>query len=105
MINGNPQEDSAACGGSPMCSTSTPAGIVDMAGIYAAHEQIQTSGNPNIFGFLVAENALDCSTTVDAQGARISEINGNPSIFYDCNNPPNPWNTLDLEVLSWQDLD
>ncbi len=105
MINGNPQEDSVACAGSPVCSTSSPAGIADMAGVYAAHEQIQLEGNPNIFGFLVAEDALDCSTTVDAQGNGISTINGDPNIFYDCNNPPNPWNALDLEVLTWQELD
>ena len=34
----------------------------------AAHEQIAISGNPNIFGFLVAEDALDCSSVVDGQG-------------------------------------
>ncbi|MCP3980191.1 MAG: hypothetical protein GY716_12875 [bacterium] len=104
-LNGNPQEDSSGCPSN--CGSPLPSSIADMAGIYAAHEQIQISGNPNLFGFMIAEDATDCSDTVDAQGKGISTINGNPKIFRDCNHPPNPWETggAGVELLSWQEIE
>ncbi len=102
-INGNPQEDSPACGSG--CSTTTPASIDGMAGIIAAHEQIGISGNPNIFGFMIAEDAIDCSDMVNGGSGGLSTINGNPNIFYDCNHPPNPWASANItEQLWWQEV-
>ena len=103
MINGNPQEDSIACSGS--CSTTAPGNIGDIAGIFAAHEQFQVSGNPNLFGFIVSEDAIDCSPVVNAMGNGTSTIDGDPNVFYDCNNPPNPWNTGEIKVVSWEEVD
>ncbi|MCP3980725.1 MAG: hypothetical protein GY716_15595 [bacterium] len=97
-LNGNPQEDTSACGSS--CSTGVPSGIVGMAGIFAAHEQIAISGNPNIFGFMVAEDAIDCSGTVTG-----TAFNGDPQLFYDCNHPPNPWATPALTKRVWWEED
>ena len=77
-----------------------------MAGILAAHEQIAISGNPNIFGFLIAEDAVDCSDMVDGAFVGLTTVNGNPHIFYDCQHPPNPWAVaVDVERLSWQEVD
>ena len=74
--------------------------------IYAAHEQIQISGNPSIHGQLLAEDAIDCSTTVDAQGKGISTVNGNPRIQYDCGYPPNPWDQDGAtRMISWQEIE
>ena len=80
MLNGNPQEDSAACLATA-CNTTTHTDIEARSGIYAAHEQIQLSGNPNIFGFMLAEDALDCSTVVGGQGrGRMSAFGGKADI-------------------------
>jgi hypothetical protein len=100
MINGNPQEDTSACGST--CSSTAPSDVATISGIYAAHEQIQTSGNPNIFGFMMAEDALDCSPMVTLP----NEFNGTPQIFYDCSHPPNPWATpATVERERWQEID
>ena len=97
--------NAAACSGTA-CSYSGPGNIQHMGGIYAAHEQIQISGNPNIFGFMISEDALDCSDTVDGQGRGASTINGSPQVFYDCQHPPNPWaTTADFERVAWQEID
>jgi Tfp pilus assembly protein PilX len=101
MLNGNPQEDSNACSGGT-CSYSAPSDIAQMGGIYAAHEQIQISGNPNIFGFMIAEDAIDCSSVVTAP----VEFNGDPNIFYDCNHPPNPWAVASsASIANWHELE
>ncbi len=102
-INGNPQEDSPACGSG--CSTTSPSNISGMAGIIAAHEQIGISGNPNIFGFMVAEDSIDCSPMVDGGSGGVSTLGGSPNIFYDCNHPPNPWASANItERLWWQEV-
>jgi len=104
MLNGNPQEDTTACGSS--CSTTPPSDIADMGGIWAVHEQIQVSGNPNVFGFMVAEDAIDCSSTVDGQGVGQTSFNGDLQLMYDCNHPPNPWAvTSALALLDWQEVE
>ena len=97
MVSGNPGAGDACSSG---CSTTTPTDIDSYSGIIAAHEQVQFGGNPNILGFVLAEDAADCSALVTAP----TEINGNPSIFYDCNHPPNPWFDK-VEVRSWQNID
>lgn len=103
-ISGNPQEDVVGCSGT--CPSTAPSSIADRGGIYAAHEQVQISGNPNIFGFITIEDALDCSPTVDGQGHGVSEFNGNPQVFYDCEHPPSPWITAGTaERLSWHEVE
>ncbi len=103
MINGNPQEDTLGCGST--CSSTAPSAIADMGGIYAAHEQVQFSGNPNIFGFVTIEDAIDCSPTVDGQGRGVSEFNGNAQVFYDCQHPPSPWVTAgSTQRLNWNEV-
>jgi hypothetical protein len=100
VISGNTQEDTQACGGT--CSVSAPADIARIAGIYAAHEQIYVGGTPNLFGFLVAEEAIDCDNAVNAP----TKIGGTTEIQYDCNHPPNPW-LVDQppEVVGWQEIE
>ena len=100
MLAGNTQEDTQACGGT--CSVSAPSDIARIAGVYAAHEQIKVNGNPNLFGFLVAEEAIDCDNSVVAP----TTILGNPEIHYDCDHPPNPW-LVDQppEVVAWQEVE
>ena len=97
-INGSPQQHTAACGST--CSSSAPGNIAHMGGVYAAHEQIQINGNPNIFGVLIAEEAIDCSTSVKAP----TEVNGDPQVFFDCDHPPNPWAGEPTHWLSWQEV-
>jgi Tfp pilus assembly protein PilX len=100
VLSGNTQEDTQGCAGT--CSVSAPADIARIAGIYAAHEQISISGSPNLFGFLVAEEAIDCDNAQNAP----TTITGNPEIQYDCEHPPNPW-LVDQppEVVAWQEVE
>jgi hypothetical protein len=98
LLSGNTQEDTHSCAGS--CSTAAPADIMAIAGVIAAHEQIGVGGNPNIFGFLVAEEAGDCSNEESAP----TKLNGTPEIFYDCNHPPNPWAT-GPRLASWEEAE
>jgi Tfp pilus assembly protein PilX len=100
VLSGNTQEDTQACGGT--CSVSTPSDIARIAGIYAAHEQIAVGGSPNLFGFLVAEEAINCDNAVNAP----TTIMGNPEIQYDCDHPPNPW-LVDQppEIVAWQEVE
>ncbi len=101
MVSGNPQETSLACSGSPACDFPDPTDIQHMGGIYAAHESIRISGNPNVFGFLVAEEAIECSTEVS--GSMV--LDGNPKIFYNCEDPPSPWvNNVPTQRLNWQEV-
>lgn len=63
-------------------------------GLIAAHEQVGISGNPNVNGYIIAEEKLDTSGTVTGTG-----LSGNPTITYNCGlNPPlaGP-----LQVLVW----
>jgi Tfp pilus assembly protein PilX len=100
VVSGNTQEDTQACAGT--CSVTVPVDIERIAGIYAAHEQIAIGGNPNIFGFLVAEEAIDCDNSVNAP----TKINGNPEIQYDCDHPPNPWLAdQPPKVVAWQEVE
>jgi len=101
-ISGSPNRLDTACGGA--CPTTGPTALRSMAGVIAAHEQIRISGDPNLFGYLVAEDALDCSDTVDGQGRGASVFDGNPQIYYDCDNPPSPLIDNGLDLTSWQEL-
>jgi hypothetical protein len=63
-------------------------------GLIAAHEQIDISGNPEITGYIIAEDAADVSQTV-----KENKISGNPTITYECDlNPPLPG---PLQILAW----
>ncbi len=100
-MSGNPQENSAACSGSPSCDYPAPSGIDYRGGVYAAHEQIKISGNPNIFGFMVAEDAIDCSAEV----VNPTTVSGSPNLFYDCDHPPSPWaSDVPTHRLNWQEV-
>jgi hypothetical protein len=100
VLSGNTQEDTQGCGGT--CAVSPPSDIARIAGIYAAHEQVIISGSPNLFGFLVAEEAIDCDNT----GMAPTKIGGNPEIHYDCEHPPNPWLVEQPpEVVAWQEVE
>jgi hypothetical protein len=49
-------------------------------GLIAAHEQVQVSGNPTIYGFIIAEHFTTSAT---------ASVRGNPQIVFDCGlNPP-----------------
>ena len=97
-LSGNPGATNACPSG---CSTSSVSNVDTYSGIIAAHEQISISGNPQILGFLLVEDAIACSDMVTGG----TTINGNPSIYYDCNNPPNPWATDLTVVTSWQEVE
>ncbi len=100
-MSGNPQENSPACSGSPVCDFSAPSNIQHMGGIYSAHENIKISGSPNIFGFLVTEDAIECSSEVPGS----MDLDGNLNVFYDCDHPPSPWvNNVPIQRLNWQEV-
>ena len=104
LLSGDTQEDTNACGAT--CTTSIFSGLKYMGGIFAAHEQIQISSSGNIFGFLLAEDAIDCSTTVDGMGRGLTTIDGSPSIYYDCQHPANPWAAVSgFKIQSWQEIE
>ena len=104
LVSGRDIVNSGASGATDACasgcSTTTPSNVDTFNGIFAAHEVFKISGNPNILGFLLAEDAIDCSAKVTGPVL----ISGVPKIFYDCNNPPNPWAEA-LEILSWQEIE
>jgi prepilin-type N-terminal cleavage/methylation domain-containing protein len=62
------------------------------------------SGNPNIFGFLYAEDAIACTDTVNT-GFGIS-TGADADIMYDCLHPPNPWGSGNAELtMTWQEVE
>jgi hypothetical protein len=85
------------------CPVTGPTDLVARAGIVAAHEQVRISGDPSLYGFVVAEDAIDCSSTVDADDRGASILDGAPEVYFDCDNPPNPWRTDGIEMTSWQE--
>lgn len=99
-ISGSAQDDTQGCASG--CSSTAPADIQRISGAYATHEQLLVNGNPNIFGLLVAEEAIDCSKVASAPTA----ILGNPEIFYDCDHPPNPWAADEPpKRVAWQEVE
>ncbi|GBC84348.1 hypothetical protein HRbin11_00773 [bacterium HR11] len=95
------QGEAAACGALP-----TP-GNPAAAAIVAAHEQVQVVGNAQIDGFVLAEDANDCSTLVRRVGSapddRVMRIGGNASIHYDCEHPPNGF-LIPVRMTGWQEI-
>ena len=71
-------------------------------GYFVAHEQVSLRGNANFAGFVIAEEAANCVEPQGQGGA--SNLNGNPDIFYDCDNPPNPWAAELLRITSWEEV-
>jgi hypothetical protein len=71
-------------------------------GMFLAHEQVSLSGNANFAGFVIAEEAAYC---VETQSPGLKTImNGNPDIYYDCENPPDPWLAELLRINSWEEV-
>lgn len=95
------QGEAAACGALP-----TP-GDPRTAAIVAAHEQVQVLGNAQIDGFVLAEDANDCSTLVRRVGTasddQVMRIGNNASIHYDCEHPPNGF-LIPVRLNGWQEI-
>jgi hypothetical protein len=95
------QGEAAACGALP------GPGEPGAAAIVAAHEQVQVMGNAWIDGFVVAEDANDCSTLVRRVGSapadQVMRIGGNASIHYDCEHPPNGF-LVPVRMTGWQEI-
>ncbi|HSE40594.1 MAG TPA: hypothetical protein VLH08_07480 [Acidobacteriota bacterium] len=71
-------------------------------GIIAAHEQIMFRGASILDGFAVAENAINCATLVDS-AAGVTTGTGGADVHYDCEHPPNPWDT-GVVLLRWEEV-
>jgi hypothetical protein len=71
-------------------------------GIIAAHEQIMFRGASMLDGFAVAENAINCATLVDS-AAGVTTGTGGADVHYDCEHPPNPWDT-GVVLLRWEEV-
>jgi len=95
------QGEAAACGALP------GPGEPGTAAIVAAHEQVQVMGDARIDGFVVAEDANDCSTLVrrvdSAPAHQVMRIGGNASIHYDCEHPPNGF-LVPVRMTGWQEI-
>ena len=86
---------------SASCETS-PAIPFGYEGMFLAHEQVNLSGNANFAGFVIAEEAAYCVET-NNPGAK-TRMNGNPDVYYDCENPPDPWLAELLKINSWEEV-
>ena len=96
-INGNFNEDHPTCSGS--CPIAPPSDIEDLGGTMIAHEQIEISGNPEIFGFLFAEDAIACGETAQPSGGIFTS--SDTDIQYDCLHPANPWASDEVTETVW----
>ena len=69
-------------------------------GIIAAHEQISISGNPELVGFAIAENAA-----ADDDFVKDTFISGEPILTYDGQPaPPADWMDRTIRVYAWRNL-
>ena len=109
----------SGCGGSPAPDTCSlcpnlsddpnadcevsPAAPTGFAGYFVAHEQVSMRGDSRIAGFAIAEEAAYCVHWNQNQMDE-TNLNGNPDIFYDCENPPNPWEADLLQITSWEEV-
>ena len=97
-ISGNYNEDHPTCSGS--CPGTPPLLIENLGGTLIAHEQIEISGNPDIFGLLYAEDAIQCGETAQPLGGILTSAD--TDVHYDCVHPPNPW-AATPQTLWWQE--
>jgi hypothetical protein len=85
-ISGNPGitpylQDVQAIAGTDLKINGNP-DLDTYQGFWGAHEQVMISGNPNIFGAVVAENAASLDGTVAPASGVGMVINGNPVITF-----------------------
>ncbi|MCI0417295.1 hypothetical protein L0222_31395 [bacterium] len=106
MISGNPSSSDALCLPATSECALNAGNSANYGSIMAAHEQIKMNGNFNFDGFIIIEDAVDCSTSVAAResstGSPLS-WSGNATIHYDCVHPPNPWASK-VKLTSWQEV-
>ena len=81
------------CDGSPVGTT--PA----YAGSFVAHEQIRNNGNVGVNGFMIAEEHATCDNFVTG-----NSVFGSTSIYYDCNNPVDPWKAAAVRMRDWEEV-
>ena len=100
-VSGNSTGSTTKCGTINTCTVQA-GNSVTHAGIIAAHEQVKINGDPSLDGFIVIEDAVDCSTFHTRSGG-YQDFSGNPEIHYDCVNPPNPW-AGKVKLTSWEEV-
>jgi type II secretory pathway pseudopilin PulG len=102
-LNGNFNDpDHPSCTGS--CPGTVPSDIAKLGGFIAAHEQIEISGNPNIFGIVYAEDAIACSP-MNSAGFGIM-TGADTDVLYDCVHPPNPFGSgAPALTMAWQEVE
>ena len=106
MISGNPASSETICQPNTGECARNLANSAEFAGIIAAHEQIKMNGNFSFDGFMIIEDAVDCTQSIakreTSTGSPI-DWSGNPNIHYDCVHPPNPWAGT-VKMTSWQEV-
>ena len=96
-IGGN--ADDFDCSGTD-CDVLPTGTLSTFAGAYLAHEQVRFHGNPGINGYVIAEDRAACSNAVNQSE---SDVAGNPSIHYDCENPSDPWPAMSVRLRDWEE--
>ena len=108
LIAGRDIEISGSPGGNDVCpttcSTTPPSPADAYSGIIATHEELRISGGPNVMGFVLVESAVDCEDLVDGDGRFASSLAGDFHLYYDCNNPPNPWQE-EPRLVEWHEIE
>jgi hypothetical protein len=84
------------------CDIVTPLAPAGYEGIFVAHEQIEMSGGVNLIGFLIAEHQDECVETNPP--GEVTQLNGEPSVYYDCETPPNPWAGEGGKIGGWEEV-
>jgi hypothetical protein len=92
-ISGNPyirsfDDDSilVASGGDLKVAGNPTGGGVSYGGAMYGRYQCQISGNPTINGQLICDNESNQPTSTITEWVTMNEINGNPTMTYNCNN-------------------
>jgi hypothetical protein len=80
--------------------TAVPPQAAGFAGMLLAHEEIHFTGNVQLDGFIIAEDAAVCSDTQSNE----SMATGSVQIHYDCTNPPNLWGDQSARLVSWEEV-
>ncbi len=80
--------------------TAPPGNPAGFEGMLLAHEEIRFNGNVTLDGFIIAEDAAQCSDQMDEP----SLAGGSVQIHYDCLNPPDPWGQRSVHIVSWQEI-
>ena len=80
--------------------TADPPQAAGYAGMVLAHEEVHFSGNVQLDGFIIAEDAATCS---DIQSDEV-KATGSVQIHYDCTNPANLWGDQSSRLVSWEEV-